>query len=101
LSYTLYKLSFKEICFIEALKDYVIIHTEERKIMTAMNIKTMFSRLPDHLFARVSKSFLVNLTHILSLDKNFVYIKDVSIPVGAAYREAFFQNEIIKKWLSK
>jgi DNA-binding LytR/AlgR family response regulator len=96
-----YKLSFKEICFIEALKDYVIIHTEDRKLMTAMNIKTISLRLPDYLFVRVSKSYLVNLTHIVSLDKNFVYIRDATIPIGAAYRETFFQNEIIKKWLNK
>ncbi|MCD9017159.1 LytTR family transcriptional regulator DNA-binding domain-containing protein [Fulvivirgaceae bacterium QH1ED-6-2] len=32
--------------FIEGVKDYVVIHTGERKIITAMNIKTIHEQLP-------------------------------------------------------
>lgn len=36
------KLSFASILFIEGLKDYVVMHTENQKVITAMNIKTIY-----------------------------------------------------------
>ncbi|MFX9031473.1 LytTR family transcriptional regulator DNA-binding domain-containing protein, partial [Acinetobacter baumannii] len=42
-----FKLFFNEIRYIEGLKDYVIIHTENNKIVTAMNIKTIANQLPE------------------------------------------------------
>ena len=77
--------------FIEGLKDYVISHTKWQKTVTAMNIKTIQSHLPDELFMWVSKSFLVNKTKIEQFDNNTVYIENQEIPLGAGYRPLFFE----------
>lgn len=95
------KLFFNEILFIEGLKDYVIIHVENSKVLTAMNIKTILARLPAKLFARVSKSFIVNTNHISSADANAVYIKDEEIAIGDNYREAFFKEFIDRKTIRR
>ena len=95
------KLFFHEILFIEGLKDYVIIHVENSKVLTAMNIKTILARLPGKLFARVSKSFIVNTSHISSADSNAVYIKDEEIAIGDNYREAFFKDFIERKTIKR
>src|SRR4051812_40085178 len=36
-----FKINFKDILYIEGLKDYVIIHTADNKIITSMNVKTI------------------------------------------------------------
>ena len=88
------KIFFKEILFIEGLKDYVIIHVEGKKVLTAMNIKTIYNQLPGKNFARVSKSYIVNTDHIISADTNAVYIRNEEIPIGNNFKEAFFTQYV-------
>lgn len=97
----MFKLYFKDISFIQGLKDYVILHTENQKIITAMNIKTIQEKLPKKIFARVSKSYIVNSNRINSLDNNSIYIGESEIPIGNIYRESFFNEFITKKLLGK
>ena len=87
-----HKLNFEDITHIEALKDYVIIYTDKQKLITAMNLKTMHTKLPNTSFYRVSKSYIVNKNHITSFDYNTLYIDDVAIAIGSTYRKLFFDN---------
>lgn len=96
----IFKLSFKSILFIEGLKDYVVLHTENQKVVTAMNIKTIYDQLPKLMFARVSKSYVINVNHIESVDNNTVYIGKNEIPIGNIYRDDFFNDFVSKKVLN-
>lgn len=96
-----FKVHFKDILFIEGLKDYVILQTEEQKIITAMNIKTIYDKLPHHTFVRISKSYIINIGRVTSFDNNFVFISNYEIPIGGAYRAQFFDEFVAKKLLSR
>ncbi|ULT29092.1 LytTR family transcriptional regulator [Sphingobacterium sp. E70] len=76
----------------EALKDYVVIYTRTNKLITAMNLKTMHQKLPAHIFVRVSKSYLINLSFIDSFDNHTIYIDKFEIPIGEIFREQFLSN---------
>ncbi|WP_375587323.1 LytTR family transcriptional regulator DNA-binding domain-containing protein [Flagellimonas aurea] len=54
-------LTIRLIQFIEGLKDYIVVHTEDQKRITAMNIKTIYDQFPTSLFYRVSKSYVLNV----------------------------------------
>lgn len=95
------KVYFKDILFIEGLKDYVVMHTESQKIITAMNIKTIHEQLPKKMFVRVSKSYIINVDRIDSVDNNTVYIGKNEIPIGNIYRDFFFNEFVTKKILSR
>lgn len=97
----IFKVSFMDILFIEGLKDYVILHTSEQKIITAMNIKTIHGQLPQHIFIRTSKSYIINKNKISSFDNNTVYIETYEIPIGNTYRTPFFEDFANKKTLSR
>lgn len=83
----LYRLELDEIKYIEAMKDYVMIHTADKKLMVAMNIKTIFNQLPSLDFVRVNKSFVVNLKNIESVDNHWVTVAGFEIPLGASFKE--------------
>lgn len=85
-----YKIKLEEIKFIEGLKDYVVIHTQTQKLITAMNLKTIHQKIPEVIFLRVSKSYVVNMNFIDSFDKHNIYIDDSEIPLGEVYRSEFF-----------
>lgn len=89
-----YKVNFSEIIYIEALKDYVVIFTISQKLITAINLKNMYHKLPANRFTRVSKSFIVNIEKVTSFDNHQVYIKDQEIPMGEIYREGFINTYV-------
>jgi two-component system, LytTR family, response regulator len=89
-----FKILFKDISFIEGLKDYVIIHVPGKKVITAMNVKTIFNQLPHNIFARISKSHIVNLGHIVSFDSNSVSLANGELPIGNFYRDDFFRDYV-------
>lgn len=92
-----FKVNFADILFIEGLKDYVILQLDRQRIITRMSLKAIFDLLPRTTFLRVSKSYIVNTTHIDSLDNNDVYIKSYEIAIGNSYRDAFFRDFLMQK----
>ncbi len=97
----IFKIYFNHILFIQGLKDYVVMHTENQKVITAMNIKTINDQLPKDMFVRVSKSYIINTKHISSVDNNTVYIGTNEIPIGNIFRDFFFNEYVTKKILSR
>ncbi len=92
-----FKINFKDIYYIEGLKDYVIIHLQDKRIITAMNLKTIFDQLPQKLFARISKFFIVNTQHIVSFDTYTIALINAELTIGQGYKEAFFKDFIVNK----
>lgn len=89
-----FKIYFKDILYIEGLKDYVIIYTKDNKIITSMNVKTIAAQLPASIFARVSKSYIVNTLHITSFDNEVIYIGSTEIPLGQSFKDDFLKQFI-------
>ena len=93
-----FKIYFKDILYIEGLKDYVVIYTSDNnKIITSMNVKTIGAQLPETIFARVSKSYIVNIIHITSFDNELVYVHNTEIPLGQSFKDEFIQQYVERK----
>lgn len=88
-----FKVNFKEILFIEGLKDYVIIQLPDQRIITKMSMKTIHELLPA-IFLRINRSYIVNTLQIASFDNNDVYIDKYEIAIGNNYRDIFFDEFI-------
>lgn len=86
------KLTYAEIIFIKGLKDYVVVHTDDKKYMTAMNIGTIYAQLPQHIFARVSKSYVINTGYIDTVDIDSIQLKEHEIPLGLTYKDGFIKK---------
>lgn len=85
---TLVKIHSKDILWIEALGDYITIHTIDNKKFTIHStMKMVENKLSSDRFVRVHRSFIIAVDHISSIDDNVVVIGKQLIPVGAVYRE--------------
>ena len=84
-----FRILFENILFIEGLKDYIIIHTHDKKIITKTTIKAIHEQLPPDIFMRVNKSYIVNLNRIESFDVNDIFIGKSEIAIGSTYKDAF------------
>jgi DNA-binding LytR/AlgR family response regulator len=86
-----HKINFADIKYIEGLKDYVVIYTSNQKLITAMNLKTIHQKIPEPIFLRVSKSYVVNINCINSFDHHTIYVGENEIPLGDVYKKDFFK----------
>lgn len=91
-----FKINFKDILFIEGLKDYVIIQTDNQRLITHMNLKTIHELLPQHKFVRANRSYIINKDRVDSFSNNDVFIGNYEIGISNFYRDTFF-NEIMEK----
>ncbi len=91
------KINFRDILFIEGLKDYVIIQMDDHRVITKMNLKAIHEQLPKSLFMRINKSYIVNTGQIESFDNNDVFIKTYQISIGNTYRDTFLQEFVVRK----
>jgi len=88
--YSLVKVIFTDIMWVEGLKDYLKIHLKSstKPLVARMTMKAIEEQLPDSRFIRVQKSFIVSKDYITSVRKNSIYINDIEIPVGDNYKDA-------------
>lgn len=89
--YQLVHILYDDILFIEGLKDYVKIYTEKeaRPILSLMSMKSLEETLPAQRFVRVHRSYIIQLSKIVSVKKNRITIKNKEIPIGETYRQGF------------
>jgi DNA-binding LytR/AlgR family response regulator len=87
--YTLVKILFTDILFIEGLKDYIKIHlaSSSRPVLTKMSLKGMEEKLPTGKFIRVHKSYIVAADKITVIKRDLVYVGNNEIPVSDFYKE--------------
>lgn len=87
----LVKVSYKDILYIEGLKDYVIIRMEEGRVITLQTMKSLEAKLPQNLFKRIHRSYIMAIDKIKAIEGNMVELiekgKPKHIPIGKNYRE--------------
>jgi two-component system LytT family response regulator len=89
--YRLEKLSLNEILYIEGMRDYRRIHTNDKKIMTLQTFKDFEQEIPQRIICRVHKSFMVSLDKIVSVERDRIKINDVLIPISETYKKEFLE----------
>jgi two-component system, LytTR family, response regulator len=82
------------ILFVESMQNYVAFHTDNGRILSLQNLRTLEEKLPSPRFIRVHKSYIVAVSKIESVERSRIFIKKQTIPIGDTYRDAFF--EILK-----
>ena len=89
--YKLLQINLDDIRYIEGLKDYVKIYTEQspHPILSLMNMKAIEQMLPTSRFIRVHRSFIVQKSKIREIERNRIVFGDVYIPIGDSYKQAF------------
>jgi len=83
------RIDLHDIIFVEAVGDYLNVETRNSKHLSYMSMKKMIALLPAKRFARIHKSYIVNLAKVSAIDTGRVYLGDKSFPIGATYRGAF------------
>lgn len=82
----LIKIDMPSIYLIEAKGDYIHIKTEDQNYTVHSTLKKIEDKLPDDLFLKVHRSYIINVKKIIDIEDNSVLIKKDVIPVSRSNR---------------
>jgi DNA-binding LytR/AlgR family response regulator len=84
-----YKVDIDDIFYIEALGDYIKIHTSTQVLVTYQSMKKIELILPSNIFVRIHKSYIVSVNKIKSVEGNMVEVKNEKLSIGNSYKQQF------------
>jgi DNA-binding LytR/AlgR family response regulator len=76
------KVRYDDVTYIEALQNYVIIHTTGKKLITYLTMTGLEAQLPKDQFLKVHKSFIVSVPQIKAIDGSELLIGEARIPIS-------------------
>ena len=89
----LVKVRFEDILYMEADGNYSNIYTREKKYTLRNILKALEEKLSSFRFARIHKSYLVNLSQIDAIDSQSVIIGGKEIPISRS-QHSWLLNQI-------
>ncbi len=88
----LYKIEFTGILYLEAFGDYVKVHTDEKMLLTKERLNALEQNLPDLLFQRIHRSYIIAVEKIDYVEGNFVSIGGVKLPVSQSFKDGLMER---------
>jgi DNA-binding LytR/AlgR family response regulator len=88
----IYKIQFDDLLYVEAQGNYTKIVISNTSLMPKMPFSGFEDLLPDNLFLRTHRSFIINKSKIDHIEGNRVFIKGTEIPIGSNYKGQFIKE---------
>ncbi|PWS26135.1 DNA-binding response regulator [Pedobacter yonginense] len=86
------KIYLADILYIESLKEYVKIFTQESSWTTKLQLGQIEAQIPKHLFLRIHRSFIVAKAKIGAYSSTEVEINGKKIPIGRSYKNIIIKD---------
>lgn len=98
---SLVKIMYADVLFVEALQNYVTIHTITKKYISYLTFKSVEEYLPVDAFIKVHKSFIIAATRVDSIDGNEICIGQHRIPISRTLKEEVVEKLVSGKFLKR
>jgi len=82
------KVMLKDILYVESMKDYVKVVMTDGVLITKQSITSVEAMLPEKLFIRSHRSFIVSLGRIRTFTNELIEVDKAEIPIGKLYRNS-------------
>lgn len=82
-----HKVWYDDLNYIESKGNFVQLHLDNKRLLTAETLSNMDKKLNPHHFLRVHKSYLINLKKVKAIEGNRITIGEHTIPIGNSYRQ--------------
>lgn len=88
------KIKLDDVLYFESEKDYVFIHTRQKRYMALLSLKQLEQELPAERFVRVHRSYLVPLDKVEMMDNHKLVIGEHRIPVSRSLQDEIYERLI-------
>ncbi len=76
------RINFSEIIYIEAKRNYLKLHCLDKSYLILMSLKKMMELLPENIFYRIHKSYIISLEHLTSFNHEKAWLGQMELPIG-------------------
>ncbi len=97
----LVKLEYEEVLFVEALQNYVTIHTKDKKYITYLTFKSVEDYLPADKFIKTHKSYIVAASKIDSIEGNDIRVGQHHVPISRNLKDEVMERLLKGKFLKR
>ena len=92
---------FDELIYVEAMKNYVILHSEDRKLIVYITIKGIAEQLPDCNFLKIHKSTIININKIKSIESNEINMGKAKVTISQNLHESVMKQILKDKMIKR
>jgi DNA-binding LytR/AlgR family response regulator len=89
------KIPYEDIEYVEAVKKYVRVVTTKKTYMVPASLCNVEKKLPDNLFCRIHRSYIVSLLHVNHFNHEIVSVNGKQFPLGRQYRSLLDEKIIV------
>src|SRR5436190_3120689 len=97
----LVKINYDDILFVEALQNYVVIQTREKKYITYLTFKAVEDYLPSNRFIKTHKSYIISASRVDSIEANDIRIGQHHIPISRNLKDEVMEKLVNGKFLRR
>jgi len=91
-NYRYHKIQYQDILYLKADGNYTCVYTIGKTYLIKYSLQAFTSQFLDKdTFARVHRSFIINLEHISSFNETMAIIEGTEIPIGPNFRVSFMK----------
>jgi DNA-binding LytR/AlgR family response regulator len=95
------KIFYAELLYVEAMLNYVVLHTEERKLIVYLTIKGITEQLPTDIFLKVHKSAIININKIKSIEGNEINMGKAKVIISQNLQENVMRKILKDRMLKR
>ncbi|WP_212001564.1 LytTR family DNA-binding domain-containing protein [Chitinophaga sp. HK235] len=96
----LVRIMLEDIIYIEAMENYVYIHTTTGRYLTHATLKAVAENVTGPEFVQTHKSYIINTRKITSIEGNMIDMGGAAVPVSRGLKDSVM-NTILKDKLLK
>jgi DNA-binding LytR/AlgR family response regulator len=97
----LIRIRFDEILYVEALQNYIVVHTLSKKYITYLTFHSVEEYLPADRFIKVHKSYMIALSKVDSIDGNIIRLGTHDIPISRNLKEEVIARLLGDRYLRR
>ena len=86
------KVPLKEILYLEATGSYCKLFSTDREFTISCNLNKLSSKIAEHNFIRIHRSYVINLNHIKGINGESVEIGKTNLPISFTYRKLLMER---------
>ena len=95
------KVIYDELIYLEAMANYVILHTIDDKMIVYLTIKGILKKLPADRFMQVHKSYIVNTEKINTIEGNMLHLGNTKITMGLNYANGVMDHVLKNRFIKR
>jgi len=95
------KIMYQELVWVEAKQNYVVLHTDSRKLIVYLTLRGISDELPEHQFLKIHMSVIINVDKISSIEGNIIHMGNTSAAISqnlyASVMRSILRGRMIKR----